>query len=269
MKLFVPDLNYSNALRFCSELRDVRLGEGEICEVDFSSVGNCDPFPMLIVSSELRRFRKYYNDNAFHAFHCNNNYANYMKFYKACGIGSGESVEEDRHKSGYNTITKLSVKELKNEGIQNNSLIQEIIDDKARTMAGIVAQGNKAFQKWLSFVLREIIRNIPEHSEADAIWYCAQHWPKYDLVELAILDEGIGIKESLVRGGKIDATATDFEAIKLSLEPGVSGAGTHIFDDDWKNSGFGLYMVSQMCAELDASFILTSGSGAVLIEKKE
>ncbi len=268
MKISVPDLNFTNAMRFCHGLKDIRINEGDICEIDFSEVGNCDPFPMLIVSNVLKRLQKYNNGISFCASNCNNDYASYMRFYSACGFGSEESVEEARHKSGYNTITKLSVKELREEGIQSNSIIQEIIDNKAKTMAEIVAQGNKAFQNWLSYALTEIIRNIPEHSESDTIWYCAQYWPKYDLVELAILDEGIGIKESLLKGGKIDSTASDLEAIKLSLEPGISGAGTPIFDEDWKNSGYGLYMVSQMCAELEASFIISSGTGAVIIRKE-
>lgn len=199
MNIKIPNLDISSAMNFCYELKDIVLEEGERCNVDFSGIKNCDPFPMLIVSNELSRFRKYYQRNQFIAQHCTHDYARYMKFYKACGIGVGETIDIDRHKGGYNTITRLSVKTLKEEGIESNSIIQEVIDNRAKTMAKIVAQGNDKFQKWLAFALREIIRNIPEHSESDDIWYCAQYWPFYDLVELAILDEGIGIKESLIR----------------------------------------------------------------------
>lgn len=267
MRINVPDLNYSEAMDFCFSLQGCTLDIGETCEVDFSSVCTCNPFPMLIVSNALSRFRKKYTNNLFVPVGCDNSYAKYMKFYRACGINYGENVEDDRHREGYSTITKICISELEREGHQSNRIIQEVIDDRAKIMSEIVAQRNIPFQKWLSFVLREMIRNIPEHSESDTIWYCAQYWPSYDLVELAILDEGIGIKESLFRGEKVNKNTSDVEAIKLSLEPGISGAGTNIFDEDWQNSGYGLYMVSQMCAELGGSFIVSSGNAAAILGK--
>lgn len=268
MEIVVPDLNYKKAMNFCYEISHKDLGTNEDCIVDFAQVGNCDPFPMLIVSDTIRHFKKEHPNNAFIAKNCTNQYAKYMNFYRACGIGLGDCVEIAKRKSGYNSITHLSVEALRKEGIENNSIIQEVIEERAKEMAKIVAQGNTKFENWLSFVIREIVRNIPEHSESNDIWYCAQYWPYYDLVELAILDEGIGIKKSLIDGGKVPESISDEEALSLALEPGLSGASTFILDEDWKNSGFGLYMVSHMCAELDANFIITSGTAGMSIQKE-
>ena len=140
-------------------------------------------------------------------------------------------------------------------------------------MAEIVAQGNIGFRNWLAFVIRELMRNIPEHSKSDTIWYCAQYWPSYDLVELAIMDEGIGIKESLCENtDHVHMIKEDEDAIKLSLEPGISGTmivnKSSLAQSEWDNSGYGLYMVSEMCAELDASFILASGKSAIKVCKE-
>lgn len=57
--------------------------------------------------------------------------------------------------------------------------IQEVIENKAKLMANVLSKGNDPFKKWLKYILTEIMRNIPEHSGADAIWYCSQYWPSY------------------------------------------------------------------------------------------
>jgi hypothetical protein len=271
MDIKVPDLMAGSALDFCKYLNSIDLinREEKIC-FDFASVRTCDPFPMLIVSHEIRNRVNQINRLNCYARNCNNTYANHMKFYKACGLNQGEEVEVSRGNSKYSSITKMSVTDLKNEGANNLDVIQEVIEKKAKTMASIVAQGNKKFEQWLSFVIREIIRNIPEHSKSDTIWYCAQYWPSYDLVELAIMDEGIGIKESLCENvNNIKEANTDENAIRLSLKPGISGTNINrnFIQSEWDNSGYGLYMVSEMCAELDASFIIASGDSAIRVKK--
>lgn len=38
-------------------------------------------------------------------------------------------------------------------------------------------------------------------------------------------------------------------------------------EDEWANSGFGLYMVSKICEELEGSFVLASGNKYIKIKK--
>lgn len=273
MYIQVPDLKANEALNFCVEINSVKEIDGETYFVDFKNIHTCDPFPMLIVSNEIRHKREELKKYKFFGRNCINTYATHMKFYRACGLRLGNEVEFTKGNSNYSSITKFSVNQLREEGREKLDVIQEVIDKKAKNMAEIVAQGNIGFQNWLAFVIRELIRNIPEHSKSDTIWYCAQYWPSYDLVELAIMDEGIGIKESLCENvNHAQMIHTDLDAIKLSLEPGISGT---IFGNDmsaihneWENSGYGLYMVSEMCAELDASFIIASGKNAVRVYKE-
>lgn len=140
-------------------------------------------------------------------------------------------------------------------------------------MSKVLCREDKEFQNWMTFVIRELLRNIPEHSQSRTIWYCAQYWPSHDLVELAILDEGVGISKTLADSYEFRKLyKNDYEALKLALEPGVSGTFSStrrsIGTGDWQNSGYGLYMVSQMCAELGASFIIASGDSAIRIAKE-
>ena len=269
----VPNLSFEAALSFCAELDSYEpSSEKEIFEFDFVRVKNCDPFPMLMVSNAIRRKREKYKSHQFTAMNCNNDYAKHMKFYNACGLNLGESVEASRGNSKYSCITKLNIDDLYSESQENLDYIQETLEKKARSMAVVLSRNNVEFQKWVTCVIRELLRNIPEHSKSKTIWYCAQYWPSYDLVELAILDEGIGISSSLKDSYEFRSLyKDDYEALLLALEPGVSGTFSStrksIGTGDWENSGYGLYMVSQMCAELGASFIIASGNSAIRMTK--
>ncbi len=270
----VPDLNFKTALSFCAEIDAYEpVSVNEIFEFDFDKVKNCDPFPMLMVSNAIRHKHEKYQSYRFTAINCNNNYAKYMKFYKACGINLGDSVEASRGNANYSCITKLDIADLCSESQENFDYIQETLEKKAKTMAEVLSRDNIGFQRWMTFVIRELLRNIPEHSKSKTIWYCAQYWPSFDLVELAILDEGIGISNSLKDSYEFCSLyKNDYEALQLALEPGVSGTFSSsrrsIGTGDWENSGYGLYMVSQMCVELGASFIIASGDSAIRMTKK-
>lgn len=270
----VPDLHFDAALSFCAEVASYEPpSANEVFEFDFGRVKNCDPFPMLMVSNAIRHKREEYQKHQFTASNCNNDYAKHMKFYNACGLNLGDSVETSRGNSNYSCITKLSIDDLYSESQENLDYIQETLEKKAKAMALVLSRDNKEFQKWMTFVIRELLRNIPEHSKSKTIWYCAQYWPSFDLVELAILDEGIGISNSLKDSYEFHSLyKNDYEALQLALEPGVSGTFSSlrksIGTGEWKNSGYGLYMVSQMCAELGASFIIASGDSAIRMTKK-
>lgn len=267
----VPDLEYISALEFTYNLREYQLMEGE--EFDFSKVRNCDPFPMLISSTAIRQLRKRSDVKRCRALHCDNSYAKHMRFYKAIGINHGRELSENYGNSNYLPITKLEIDDLRENGIKNLERIQEVIVKKSKLMASVLSRGNASFNKWLIYVLTEIMRNIPEHSHAKTIWYCAQYWPTYDLVELAILDEGIGIKNSLSSNFAYnELVSNDYEALKLALGPGISRTfapgSENLSDDEWKNSGYGLYMVSRLCEELGGSFIIASGNSAIRLKKR-
>jgi nitrate/nitrite-specific signal transduction histidine kinase len=58
------------------------------------------------------------------------------------------------------------------------------------------------------YSLAEILRNFLEHSQAQELWYAAQYWQSRNWVELATLDEGIGIRRSLARKPPLPGLAT-------------------------------------------------------------
>ena len=70
----------------------------------------------------------------------------------------------------------------------------------------------------------------------------AQKWDD-GFAEIAIADQGIGLTESLKESHKINSSE---EAISLAIKPGISSDSSPENDDKWQNSGFGLYVVSEL-----------------------
>ena len=68
---------------FQGKMNDYPLEEGEV--FDFSKVHNCDPFPMLVVSSSIRQMRNKSDVRKCKATNCDNSYAEHMRFLYSNG----------------------------------------------------------------------------------------------------------------------------------------------------------------------------------------
>lgn len=95
------------------------------------------------------------------------------------------------------------------------------------------------------------------------MWICGQYWPSFHLAEIAIMDEGIGVYKSIVQNSAHrEYIADNRSALEWAIRAGISQAiapSVKQKDGDvWANSGFGLYMVSQICRRLKGSFSLIS-----------
>jgi len=115
----------------------------------------------------------------------------------------------------------------------------------------------------LTFSIREIIRNVVEHSEAPFAAICAQYWPTLHKVEVAIVDDGRGIREALSDNDRHEYE-NDRDAVHIAMMPGISGniAAGRSRDDEWQNSGYGLYMTNRICRQ-GGTFSLYSGSAGL------
>jgi len=143
---------------------------------------------------------------------------------------------------------------------------QEKIPDIATRLASqLLQQDDGSLHYAVRYSFQEIIRNVIEHSQSETMGYCAQHWlrgPNSDIVELAIIDTGIGLRRSLANN-PILIIPDDREAIKFALMPGISGTQPDPSGSNsrWVNSGFGLYMSSRLCSEKGSFFICSGEQG--------
>ena len=273
MEIIFSSLESRNAVKYSSI-----LGKQDPCIEDasfvFPSRAAYDPFGMLLTSAALRQFKRRNPSVSTHikldksASSCQ--YAGHMGFFKAIskGIDYGKLPGEAAGSSSYVPITKIDLHTVRQRAFRQNIPIQQQIQTTSEKLGAVLAQGNSSLKDTLTYVIREIIRNSEEHSNADSVWLCAQHWPYYHLVEIGILDEGIGVRRSLRTNRHYSSVIkTDEDALRFSVLPGISEAYRQSFDegDPWANSGYGLYIAKEICTHLGVGglFLLASGNSCI------
>lgn len=217
-------------------------------------------------SLDPRRIRLVYNDDK------NYQYACHMGFFQAAGFAQGKAPGEARGSVSYIPLTKLNIGELTQKAINSGRFADQgdIIELEAKHLSQVLSQGQAELQKLLQYLLREAIRNIPEHAGTNEVWLCGQYWHNRDEAEIAILDEGIGVFNSLSRNRiHRNYISTNEEALRWALKPGVSvsfnPAKGQKSTDIWANSGYGLYMISEICKATAGWFAFVSGEDCMRV----
>lgn len=229
------------------------------------------PFAMLFIASKLRSFRiknpglqielKNYKDHIYPA---------HMGFFHMLGLDHGREIGNGLGGENYIPITCLERTSLYELPTDRFEEFADLIQRHANKIAIIIARDrekNSAMYDALSYSIREVMRNVFEHSQSNSLFYCAQYWPKSQKVEFSVVDFGVGIRRGLGENPNFRFD-TDKEAIECSLLPSVSGK-THLprQSDVWFNSGYGLYMTSRL-ARNGGNFVLASGMTAVHLSRK-
>ena len=124
-----------------------------------------------------------------------------MGFFKyiSPSLDIGKMPGEANGSPKYIPITPLIVDDLQKAAYEqgNYMVLGDLIEQEAGRLSRIVDRGNKELHKLLTYLIREILRNTPEHAKSNTMWVCGQYWPSYELAEIAIIDEGIGIYNSI------------------------------------------------------------------------
>lgn len=117
-----------------------------------------------------------------------------------------------------------------------------------------------------TYVIRELIRNIFDHSKSEYFYYGSQFIPKTSIVELVIADRGLGLKLTI----PFDAEERWFNkdttehAIKKAFTPGITAASNHAYASvDYINSGYGLAMVKSLILASDGILSLATSDKTI------
>lgn len=272
----IPNMHLNETLKFSENLNKVIPSDEMI--FDFSKMYRFDPLPMLMTGSIIRDYRLKYPEIPFKVTWSDDigkGYAGTMGFFKYISdkIEIGKMPGEAHGSSNYIPITPIEFNELQKTEFEKGNYIAlgDLIEKEAGKLSSVVDRGNSELHKLLTYLIREIMRNTPEHANTDKLWICGQYWKSYNLAEIAILDEGIGIFESITRNKSHSEYIEDnLMALQWSLKAGISDAFKPSIkqksDDVWANSGFGLFMVSEICKHLNGSFCLISYDNYILID---
>ena len=266
--IIVPKyLVFEETISFINSFKTLTANKDYI--FDFKLLSRIDPFSILFLSSELRLFKENNPDSNFHAKnyqHCS--YAAHMGFFKSFGLDFGKSPGEANNNNRYIPLKIFYVADIKEAARELMVNPGEILEDYAREISSVLTQNkNENLTEILRYCIREILRNIVEHSYTGQFGFCAQYLPSLKKVSFAVLDRGIGIKKSLSDNPKLNLV-NDLIAIEESIKPGISGkiyAGQKRKPKgEWANSGYGLYMTSNICKNGGSFFVASGKSGMYL-----
>ncbi|ENY76475.1 hypothetical protein C206_17107 [Pseudomonas putida TRO1] len=261
------NLSLTEAINFCNRLWEAQPDTKY--EFDFRRMGMVEPFTMAYVANEMKRFRRSKEDVPFTALNFQQHtYPAHMGFFKAFGLNHGNAPGQASGSSTYIPLTLLNVADIEQEAARRAVNPGDVIEEKASQIAQLlVRQSDGNLVDTLTFSIREIMRNVVEHSGSDFIEYCGQYWPSRNMVEVAILDVGNGVRYGLRDNPDLNISC-DRDALHLALLPGISGKmyrGVRRRPNDaWQNSGFGLYMTSRICRAGGSFFIASNGAGILL-----
>lgn len=240
-------------------------------QFDFSKVSFVTPGWMISVGAALRQFREE-NTNVpckgvnFHHL----TYPAHAGFFQFFGMKFGKGLAAANANERFIPITPLLVEEIRDEAMEQMEHHGETLQRSSEKLIGVLLQSDSspAFQA-LSYAMREMLRNVVEHSGSTDLAYVAQYWPNTGKAEIAITDRGMGLAKSLSSNPKI-GTVSDDEALHLGVKPGVSSKTwrKQASRSDWNNSGYGLYMVKGLCVASGGSLSIASGSLARTWSKK-
>ncbi|MBU2983718.1 ATP-binding protein [Saccharophagus degradans] len=233
-----------------SEL-DKHSNEYDVC-IDFSKLRYSYPTSMLVAGSKLRDWvdarvqkgliqrRKGINSG----INCHS-YLMHLGFFDFIYMGEGNAVGEARGSSSYLPITRISRPSF-DPFDQSISDWYEAIQSESKKLATVLSGNNQEALTLFTYSIREIIRNVFEHSRATECYICGQRWWN-GKVEVAIVDEGIGVAATLKEAYEVK---NDNLALEMAITPGVSRVSSksesaNLFD----NSGFGLYILSEIAAK--------------------
>ena len=265
-------LNLETALATCAAIASAK--EATEFVFDFGNVVHVEPFPMLLLSSEIAALRMRFPDARFICRkHEKMTYAAHMGFFRSFGVEFGKRPGQASGSSSYIPMTLLNCEDIEREATQRSRALQEGIEDHSKRLAEVLCKSTSgALFDTLAYSMREIMRNVVEHSKSNRLGICAQHWPSKNRVEVAILDRGIGVRQSIQHNPHIDAS-DDKRALNYALMPAVSGT---VFKGarrqpkgPWVNSGFGLYMTNRICRNGGNFFIASGDTGMLLTSKGE
>lgn len=266
---FPSNSSLKSIFQFCDSLFAIPVSNK--ITIDFATMGRIEPFCLVYLSKALRDIT---NRNIHKTIWCRNHqnkdYASHMGFFKSFHLDHGKMPGEAMGSTTYLPITCLTIEELNNEALQEWEPVQEVIERRAKSLSEKLSQQSSTnLVDTLTFSIREIMRNIFEHSGASCIWYCAQYWPIYGNAEISILDEGIGIQQS-IRINPFLEVKNDSDAIQQAIMPGISSKnykGVRVDrNNPWHNSGYGLYMTSRLCRNGGAIYIGSGWHGILLNE---
>ena len=253
-------LDDNGAISFINDLNNsLEYPNVQMC---FRNLSFVRPFGVLVSAEAFKDFVTKRKKKGFETYYMDSDwlkkknsgaisYLKYFGFFKYCGIPIGEEPNKVFHTSTYFPIQTIEKSELEKESFFGNW--RNIIEKKCAELSKLITNDEIAYT-YLDYALREIIRNVFEHSNVTQCSLMAQCYAN-DEIEIAVADRGVGIHNTLKDKYRVD---NPIDSLLLSMEPGVSRVNIEKSKGEWGNSGFGLYILSGVGKEYGTFSLLSS-----------
>jgi hypothetical protein len=266
-----PQFDYASILPFSMELEKLRNSAD--LSIDFSKTAFASPIAILTIGCNIKSLLEYRKSSQL-VTHFEgisedidaHSYLGHLGFFDFIDVQFGKAIGEAKGNNRYMPITKLSYSDLMLEVSPPYKLLRHVIMAEAEKLAIVLSpeETDGSSTVTLAYALREIIRNVFEHSKAREAYICGQRRSNGS-VEIAIIDQGIGIFNSLKNAFKIKDPV---DSLELAIEPAVSRTtGPRGDKNEHGNSGYGLYVLSRLGLDY-GKFLLGSGDGCLRMDKE-
>jgi anti-sigma regulatory factor (Ser/Thr protein kinase) len=173
-----------------------------------------------------------------------------MGLFKILNIQSDLSFKEHEPAGRFIPITQIQTSEEITKFIAEMIPLLHLDPEQAKT---------------IGYIVSELARNVIEHaSTKNGAILCAQYYKKSNSIRIGIADTGVGIKETI---NQSYSAATDLDAIKLALQPGITGT-TKKEGGTEQNAGAGLFFIKSIASVNRDFFVIYSGAGFYKLLKK-
>jgi hypothetical protein len=222
----------------------------------------------MFLAVKIKDLRKRFPDVEYSIWTRQNEFrgwADHIGFFHFLGFKRGKLLGEATGSSNYTPITILDINALQQEA--GTTPVGKYVSGLVRGLAKNLSQQESGpVFDLVEYSLREIIRNAAEHSKGSKIVLLGQCWPQKGTAEIVVMDNGVGIAANLYENELLECNANR-EALKFALLPGVTGVSLDerlTQDEDWKNSGFGMFVTSRFCAENGLFRVISGADGLSL-----
>jgi hypothetical protein len=230
--------------------------------LDFSALTFAKPFATLLLANGIRDFVSVRSSLGLETHVATRglfvgdresaiSYLGHVGFFEYVGIPYGNALGQAQGGPTYLPLTEVTRDQL--AASAGSGVLQEAVNAKCKHLAAMIFD-DESQQDQLAYCLREIVRNVFEHAQTDRCTVMAQKY-RSDQVELAIADRGCGVQASL---GAAYLDRSPSEALSDAIKPGVTRVAGEQSAGRWDNTGFGLYVCSELGKETGSFTIASS-----------
>lgn len=264
MKILIKNMKYNDMIKVTNECKSC---EEEI-NFDFNELEFIEPAGAVVLLSYIEYLQELNKRVSFTplsepmnkavSYGCN------MGIFQQLGLIDSQVYQKG---STYIAPKKVHLDQIE---VKEEEFFEEFSSDlTSRIMPNIESDDNK--YRLFQYVIREIIRNVFDHSESETFCYGVQKYPKTNLIEVAISDLGVGLKETVpfdIEDMYLKKTS-DRDAIHKAMEPGVSNYSNHTYaPEDYKNSGYGLTLIRKIVEKCDGKLSIATGESSLTFSNK-